>query len=286
MHRANVSIKSSNDAWIYSLNPTENLVLPLKRNDIQTKCRICNSSVQTTKAPTVDFLLCENHQQHLDKFTKTIKSIYGSEFDVQPPTDRTQFHLNLYGPVLNRLNTFIQQLKTKAAESDNSDIKNIYEIMMDTNTMVKASIILYERYLNPNNMQFYLTIILAVLDFAAAHETQIIAGLQVLPSISQTILDLCLSLAARLLILTRVILQIFFGFFAIQFNIIYQNIIANAIWAIVSPHWILIIAGILVAVATIAVIRGIVYLTYKVYQWLTQPAAINADIIDDELIIG
>jgi hypothetical protein len=43
IHRADVFINASNDAWIYSLNPLENLILPLKHEDNQTTCRICES---------------------------------------------------------------------------------------------------------------------------------------------------------------------------------------------------------------------------------------------------
>ncbi len=91
MHRANVLIESSNDAWIYSLNPSANLILPNKRQDFQTKCRICNCKVQTNAERTTDFLLCENHQANLDKFAKKIKSIYGGDLDAQPPQTALNF---------------------------------------------------------------------------------------------------------------------------------------------------------------------------------------------------
>jgi hypothetical protein len=74
--------------------------------------------VQTNAEPTTDFLLCKDHQANQDKFAKKIQSIYGSDFGAQSPTDRTQFHLNLYGPVLNRLNLFIQQLKKKQPQQN------------------------------------------------------------------------------------------------------------------------------------------------------------------------
>ncbi len=118
IHRADVLIKSSNDAWIYSLDPSANLILPKKRQDLQTTCRICNCKMQTNAEPTTDFLLCKDHQANQDKFAKKIQSIYGSDFGAQSPTDRTQFHLNLYGPVLNRLNLFIQQLKKKQPQQN------------------------------------------------------------------------------------------------------------------------------------------------------------------------
>jgi hypothetical protein len=284
MHRADVLIESSDDAWVYSLDPLKNLVLPKKRIDIQTTCRICNAEVKTNTAPTTDYLLCEKHQENLEKLAKTIETIYGSLSKVQPPTERPQFHLNLYGPVLNRLNIFIQQLKTKATESD-QNMKNIYEIMIDTNTMFKASFVLYERYLNPINMELFFLIIMNVFDFVAAHQARIIEGLNGIEKITTRILEVCLLLVTRLLVLVRVVIQAFFGFFSIQLNVIYKNIIANMVWDGVAQYLVGIIARILIGVVVTVVILGIVYLTYKLYQWATKPSAINADIDKDELIV-
>ena len=66
-------------------------------------------------------------------------------------------------------------------------------------------------------------------NFAAAHEAAIIAGLQASENISSRVLDLCLKLVLRLFVLTRVVLQIFFDFFAIEFNMRYTNIIGHVI---------------------------------------------------------
>ena len=325
MHRANVSISSSNDAWIYSLDPSTKLILPRKRKDTQTTCRICDCKVQTNVDSPTDFLLCKDHQANLERFTKTIKSIYGSDFTARIPKDHTQFHLNLYGPVLNRLNLFIQQLKARAAKTEQSDIKNIYEIMIDTNIMFKAAIVIYERYLNPINMEVFFFNILTLLGFLTTHETQILDGLRAAERMKITIRESFLSITTRLLVLTRIVLQTFFGFFAIQVNMIYQSVIANIIWQRVSQMWLPITAAILIgtltgtlagpltglttgsltAIATgsltgvlasalaVAVTGAIVvsaisvaYLTYRLRQRLTQPAAINADIDQDDLIIG
>ncbi len=139
--------------------------------------------------------------------------------------------------------------------------------------MFKAAIILYERYLNPFNMEAFFLIIMTVLDFVAAHEAQIIDGLKAGEHINLIMLELFLSLATRLLVLTRIVLHTFFSFFAIQVNMIYQSILANLI-------------AILTVGIVIAVIGGVVYLTYKFYQWLNPQTAINADIEEDELIVG
>jgi hypothetical protein len=165
-------------------------------------------------------------------------------------------------------------------------MKNIYEIMIDTNTMFKAAIILYERYLNPFNMEAFFLIIMNVLNFVAAHEAQIIDGLNAAERIGPIVFELFLPLATKLLVLTRIVLQTFFSFFNIQVNTIYQSILANIIWLRVSTILAPIIAVILTGVFVTAVIVVFSYLAYKFYQWLNPQTAINADIEEDELIVG